>query len=176
MTNKIHGCLHILVVFGHERGQGYIWGVHVVLWYPSDCLALYGGYLGNIYGFYSAGVFCGNWKFPDLVLFGGLFQKNCRRPYYKFLTGNIITFTQFEEGDISTKTRNNSESGDKSDNESIMMSEQDMDAINSGDESYHDLISTEMLEDIHDEIQTHPNVNRRESRYKINVLIRQRQS
>ena len=57
-----------------------------------------------------------------------------------------------------------------------MMSEQDMDAINSGDESYHDLISTDMLEDIHDKSQTHPNVNRRESRYKINDLIRQRQS
>ena len=42
-----------------------------------------------------------------------------------------------------------------------MMREQDMDAINSGDESDHDLISTEMLEDIRDESQTHPNVNRR---------------
>ena len=60
-------------------------------------------------------------------------------------TGDIITFTQFEEGKIWTKTRNDAESGDKSDNESIMMSKQDMDAINSGDESDHDLISTEML-------------------------------
>ena len=33
------------------------------------------------------------------------------------------------------------------------MSEQDMDAINSGDESYHDLISTEMLEDICDGVR-----------------------
>ena len=56
------------------------------------------------------------------------------------------------------------------------MSEQDMDAINSGDESDHDLISTEMLENIHDGSQTHPNVNRRESRYKIRDRIRQRQS
>ena len=31
-----------------------------------------------------------------------------------------------------------------------MMSEQDMDAINYGDESDHDLISTEILEDIRD--------------------------
>ena len=31
------------------------------------------------------------------------------------------------------------------------MSEKDMDAINSGDESYHDLISTKMVEDIRDE-------------------------
>ena len=39
-----------------------------------------------------------------------------------------------------------------------MMSKQDMDAINSGDESDHDLISTEMLEYICDGIQTHMNV------------------
>ena len=36
-------------------------------------------------------------------------------------TGNKITFTQFEEGNIRTKTRNNAESGDESDNGSIMM-------------------------------------------------------
>ena len=56
------------------------------------------------------------------------------------------------------------------------MSEQYMDAINSGDESDHDLISTEMLEDIRDGSQTHPNVNRREVRYKIRDRIKQRQS
>ena len=49
-------------------------------------------------------------------------------------TGDIITFTQFEEGNILTKTRNGAESGDKSDNESIIMSKQDMDSMNSGDE------------------------------------------
>ena len=42
-------------------------------------------------------------------------------------------FSQFEEGDIWTKTCNNAESGDESDNKSIMMSKQDMDAINSDD-------------------------------------------
>ena len=57
-------------------------------------------------------------------------------------TGNVITFAKFDEGGILTKTRNDAESGDKSDNESIMMSKQDMDVINSGDESDHDLIST----------------------------------
>ena len=56
-----------------------------------------------------------------------------------------------------------------------MISEQDMDAINSGDESDHDLISTEMLEDICDGSQTHTNFNRREARYKIRDSIRQRQ-
>ena len=57
-----------------------------------------------------------------------------------------------------------------------MMIEQDMDAINYGDESDHDLISMEMLEDICDGSQTHPNVNRREARYKIRYRVRQRQS
>ena len=55
------------------------------------------------------------------------------------------------------------------------MSELDMDAMSSGDESDHDLIYTEMLEDIRDGIQTHPKVNRREARYKIRDCIRQRQ-
>ena len=57
-----------------------------------------------------------------------------------------------------------------------MMSGQDMENMNSGDESYHDLISTDMLEDIRDGSLTHPDVNRRESRYKIRDCIRQRQS
>ena len=76
-------------------------------------------------------------------------------------TGDVITFAHFEEGNILTKTLNNAESGDESDNESIMMSKQEMDAINSGDESDHDLISTEILEDIRDGSQTHQNVNKR---------------
>ena len=47
--------------------------------------------------------------------------------------------------------------------------------MNSGDKSDHDLISTEMLEDICDRIQTHPNVNRREAPHNIRNCIRQRQ-
>ena len=91
-------------------------------------------------------------------------------------TGDVVTFWQFEEGKILTETRNDAESGDKSDNELIMMNEQDMDAINSSDESDHDLISTEMLEDIRDRSQTHPNFNKREACYKIRDRIRQRKS
>ena len=53
---------------------------------------------------------------------------------HKGQTGDIITFTQFEEGNIITKTRNDVESGDESNKKSIMMSERDMDAMNSGDE------------------------------------------
>ena len=91
-------------------------------------------------------------------------------------TGDIITFAQFEEGNILTKTRNNAESGEKSNDESIMpplLSKEDIDAMDSGDESDHDLISTEMLEGIRDGSQTHPNVYRRKSRYNICDSIKQ---
>ena len=86
--------------------------------------------------------------YPVCYVFG---RKNC----------DVITFAQFEEENIWTETRNDTESGDESDNKSIMMSKQDMENINSGDESDHDLISTDMLEDILDGSQTHPDVNRR---------------
>ena len=75
-------------------------------------------------------------------------------------TGYVITSTQFEEGNTFTENRNYAERGDKSDNESIIMSKQDMENLDSNDESDHDLISTEMLEDIRDRSQTHPNVNK----------------
>ena len=51
-----------------------------------------------------------------------------------------------------------------------------MDAINYGDESDHDLISTEILEEICDGSQTHPNFNRREAHYRIRDCFKQRQS
>ena len=50
-----------------------------------------------------------------------------------------------------------------------------MENINSGDGSDHDLISTEMLHDICDGNQTNPNINKRESHYKIRDRVRQRQ-
>ena len=93
-------------------------------------------------------------------------------------TDDIIAFTQFGEGGLLTKTCNNAEIGKESNDESIMptlLSEEDMDAMDSGNESDHDLISTEMLEEICDESQTHPNVNRREARYKIRDCIKHRQ-
>ena len=40
--------------------------------------------------------------------------------YSRGVTGDIITFTQFEEGDILPKTRNNAESGDESNDDSIL--------------------------------------------------------
>ena len=47
-----------------------------------------------------------------------------------------------------------------------------MENIDSNEESDHDLISTEMLEDISDGSQTHPNVNKREARYEICDRVR----
>ena len=54
------------------------------------------------------------------------------------------------------------------------MSEQDMENIDSNEQSDHDLISTEMLEDIHVVSQTHPDINKREARYKIRDHVRQK--
>ena len=51
--------------------------------------------------------------------------------------GNIITFTQFEEGNILTKNRDDAESGDASNRDSIitpLLREEEMDAMDSGDE------------------------------------------
>ena len=43
----------------------------------------------------------------------------------------------------------------------LLISKEEMDAMDSGDESYHNPIYMEMLGDICDGSQTHPNVNRR---------------
>ena len=94
-------------------------------------------------------------------------------------TVNIITFTQFEDGNLLSETRNDAECSDKSDDYSIMpplLSEEEMDAMDSGDDSDDDNISTDMLEDIRDGSQSHPNVNRREAHYKICDRINKRQS
>ena len=79
-------------------------------------------------------------------------------------TGDIIMFAQFEEGDILNKTRNNAESGDESDDNSIMpplIREEEIDEMYSGDESDHDPISTEIIEYIPDRNQSHRSVNKR---------------
>ena len=47
--------------------------------------------------------------------------------------------------------------------------------MDSGDQSDHDLISTEMLKNIRDGSQSYQNVNRREARYKVRDRIKQRQ-
>ena len=45
--------------------------------------------------------------------------------------------------------------------------------MDSGNESDDEHTSTEILEDIHDWSQSHPNVNKRETRYKIRDRIKQ---
>ena len=60
-------------------------------------------------------------------------------------TGDIITFAQFEEGGLLSETRNDAESGDESEDDSIMpplLSKEEMDTMDYGDESDHDPIST----------------------------------
>ena len=92
---------------------------------------------------------------------------------------NIITLTHFEEGGVLPETCNDAEISDEYDDDSIMpplMSEEEMDTMDYVNESDHDLISTDMLENIHDGSQSHFNVNRREFCYKISDCIRQRQS
>ena len=79
-------------------------------------------------------------------------------------TGDIITFTHFEEDTLSSETPNHAERSDKYNRDSIMptlLSEEEIDPMDYGDESDHDPISTEMLEDICDRSQSRPNVNRR---------------
>ena len=89
-------------------------------------------------------------------------------------TGNVITFAQFEEGNLITETRNNKESDDKLDSESIMMSEKDMENINGKEKFDDDLISTETLHDIHDGNQTHPSMDKREACLEIRDRIKQK--
>ena len=52
-------------------------------------------------------------------------------------TGNIITLTQFEKGDILTKTRHDAESGDDDSIVPPLLSEEDLDAMDSVDGSDH---------------------------------------
>ena len=65
-------------------------------------------------------------------------------------TGYVITLTQFEEGNLLTETGINKESGDESDSELIMMSEQDMENLDEKEKLNDDLISTETLHHICD--------------------------
>ena len=91
-------------------------------------------------------------------------------------TGNVITFAQFKEGNLITETCNDTESGDESDSESIMMSEQDIENLDEKEKLDDDLISTEMLHDIRDGNQTHPNIDKRETRLKISDRIKKNKS
>ena len=89
-------------------------------------------------------------------------------------TGDVITFAQFEEGGLISETRNNTESDDESDSESIMMSKKDMENIDEKEKFDDDLISTEALHDIRDGNETHPSIDKREARLAISDRIKQK--
>ena len=89
-------------------------------------------------------------------------------------TGDVITFAQFEEGNLITKTRNDTGSGEESDSESNMMSKKDMENIDEKKEFDDNLISTETLHDIRDGNQTHPKIYKIEERLKIRDRIKQK--
>ena len=57
-------------------------------------------------------------------------------------TGDVITFAQFEEGNLLSETLNDTESGDEYDSKSIMMSEKDMENFDETEKFNDDLIST----------------------------------
>ena len=89
-------------------------------------------------------------------------------------TGDVITLAQFEEGNLLSETRNDTEIGDESDSESIMMSEKDMENIDETEKFNDDLISTETLHDICDRNQTHPKRNKRDACMAIRDRIKQK--
>ena len=71
-------------------------------------------------------------------------------------TGNRATFTQFEEGSLLSETHNDTKSGNKYDENSTLaplFSEEERDAMSSGNESDAKHMSTDMLEDIQDGIE-----------------------
>ena len=76
-------------------------------------------------------------------------------------TGDVITFAQFEEGNLISETRNDTESDDESDSESIMMSEKYMENLEEKETFDDGLISTETLHDICDGNQTHPSIDKK---------------
>ena len=85
-------------------------------------------------------------------------------------TADIITFIQFEEGELLPENHDDAESGDKSDDDSYippLISEEEIDPMDSGDEYEDEPMYTELSEDIRDSGQSHPSINRREERYKI---------
>ena len=90
-------------------------------------------------------------------------------------TGDVIMFTQFEEGNLITETCNDTESDDESDSKSIMMSEKDMENLDETEKFDDDLITTETLHDIRDGNQTHPNIDKREAFLKIRDRSKQKQ-
>ena len=72
-------------------------------------------------------------------------------PYYKpsrEKTGDIIMFTQFEQGNLLSKTHEDSEINNESDDDSTippLSSKEERDVMDSGENSDDEPMSTEML-------------------------------
>ena len=91
-------------------------------------------------------------------------------------TGNIITFTQFEEGGLLSRTCHGTEIGNKYDDCQTLaplISEEAMDKILSGNE-YDDELT--MLEDLCCGSQNHPRIISRDACYNIRDRIKQCQA
>ena len=85
--------------------------------------------------------------------------------YSKGKTGDIITFSQFEEGNLLSETCDNTESNKESDDKSTLaplISEEEMDVMSTGYESDDELTT---LKDISDGSQSLMIINRIEERY-----------
>ena len=91
-------------------------------------------------------------------------------------TGDVITFTQFEDGNLLSETRNDTKCGDESYNKSIMMSKIDMENIAETEKFDEELISTETLHGIRDRNQTHSKIDKREARIAMRDRIKQKKS
>ena len=87
-----------------------------------------------------------------------------------------MSYTSQPYANLLTETHNDTESGDESDSESIMMNEQDMENLDKKEKFNDNLISTETLHDIRDGNKTHPNIDKREARLKIRDWIKQKTS
>ena len=88
-------------------------------------------------------------------------------------TRDLITLTHFEEGNLISETRNDTESDDEFNRESIMMSKKNMENIDEKEKFNDNLISTKTLHDIRDGNHTHPKIDKREARLAILDRIKQ---
>ena len=91
--------------------------------------------------------------------------------YSKEQTGDVITFAQFEERNLITETRNDTEIDDEYNSKSIMISEKDMENLDKKENFDDKFISMETLHDIRDRNQTHPSIDKRKARLEIRDRI-----
>ena len=81
-------------------------------------------------------------------------------------TGDKITFVQFEEGNLLSESCNDTERGEEYYDDLTLpplIGEAKIDEMSSGNESDAEPMSTDMLEEIRDGVQSHPSINRREA-------------